>query len=306
MIDHDRLFKELLTVFFVEFLELFFPPVLTYLDTDGIEFLDKEVFTDVTSGEKHEADIVAKVRFRGRDAFFLVHGENQSYDQAEFARRMFHYFARFDEKHRLPIYPIAVFSYDKPYRAEPTAYNVEFPDFTPLNFQFRAIQLNRLDWREFVNKSNPVAAALRAKMKIAPKDRPKVKAQCLRLLVTLKLNPARMQLIWGFVESYLELNPQEEQVFTQEIAAIEPQEKKEATMEFINSFEERGMQEQALRMVQRRLERRFGPIEANIESRLSEMTIRQLEALDEATDEFKSVADITAYLKRTRRAKRGD
>jgi hypothetical protein len=58
MIDHDRLFKELLTTFFVEFLELFFPEVVAYIERDALEFLDKEVFTDVTSGERYEADII--------------------------------------------------------------------------------------------------------------------------------------------------------------------------------------------------------------------------------------------------------
>ena len=51
-INHDRLFKELLTTFFVEFLELFFPSILEYLDTDTITFVDKELFTDVVGGEK--------------------------------------------------------------------------------------------------------------------------------------------------------------------------------------------------------------------------------------------------------------
>ncbi len=50
-IDHDRLFKELISTFFVEFIELFFPQVMDYLDRDSITFLDKEVFTDVTEGE---------------------------------------------------------------------------------------------------------------------------------------------------------------------------------------------------------------------------------------------------------------
>ena len=48
-----------------------------------------------------------------------------------------------------------------------------------------------------------------AKMKIAPQDHPKVKAECLRLLATLSLDPARMQLISGFVDTYLRLNPAE-------------------------------------------------------------------------------------------------
>ncbi len=47
-----------------------------------------------------------------------------------------------------------------------------------------------------------------AKMKIDQCDRPQVKAECLRLLVTLQLDPARMQLIYGFVDTYLNLDPQ--------------------------------------------------------------------------------------------------
>ena len=55
MIDHDRLFKELLSTFFVEFLELFFPDVSEYLERDSLVPMDKELFTDVTSGERYEA-----------------------------------------------------------------------------------------------------------------------------------------------------------------------------------------------------------------------------------------------------------
>jgi predicted transposase/invertase (TIGR01784 family) len=106
-IDHDRLFKELLSTFFVEFIELFFPEVHAELDPASVEFLDKEVFTDVTSGEKHEADLVAKARWHGADWFFLFHVEPQSYQDDPFDRRMFQYFARLYEKFKLPIYPKA-------------------------------------------------------------------------------------------------------------------------------------------------------------------------------------------------------
>lgn len=54
MIDHDRLFRELLITFFVEFLELLFPQVVSYLERQPLEFLDKEIFTDdVTTGEQY-------------------------------------------------------------------------------------------------------------------------------------------------------------------------------------------------------------------------------------------------------------
>jgi hypothetical protein len=117
--DHDRLFKELLTTFFAEFLQLFFPELAGYLDPDSVEFLDKELFTDVTQGERHEADLVTRARFRGQALCFLIHVENQAQPQANFPRRMFGYFARLHEKYDLPVYPIAVFSYDAPQRSEP-------------------------------------------------------------------------------------------------------------------------------------------------------------------------------------------
>ncbi|MFM7905962.1 MAG: flagellar assembly protein H, partial [Microcystis sp.] len=60
VIDHDRLFKELIATFFVEFIQLFFPEIINYLEPNQITFLDKEVFTDVTEGEKYESDLVAQ------------------------------------------------------------------------------------------------------------------------------------------------------------------------------------------------------------------------------------------------------
>ncbi|BAY42247.1 hypothetical protein NIES2111_66430 (plasmid) [Nostoc sp. NIES-2111] len=213
MIDHDRLFKELLSTFFVEFLDLFLPQVVSQIDRDSIQFLPQEVFTDVTSGEKKEIDLLAQVRYQQQETCFLIHVENQSYTETAFAKRMFKYFARLHEKYDLPIYPVVIFSFDEPKRAEPQNYRVTFPDLNVLEFQFAAIQLNRLSWRDFITQPNPVAAALMAKMNIPKEERPQVKAECLRLLTTLKLDPARMQLISGFVDVYLELNAAEEEAF---------------------------------------------------------------------------------------------
>jgi len=94
--DHDRLFKELLSTFFVEFVELFFPEMATYLDARSVTFPDKELFTDVTSGTSREADSVARAEFAGKRpaAFFLVHVEAQARDEADFPARMCRYFFR--------------------------------------------------------------------------------------------------------------------------------------------------------------------------------------------------------------------
>jgi len=68
LMDHDRLFKELLTTFFVEFIELFSRNLGRLPWTRSLEFLDKEGFNRrERTARRHEADIVAKARFLGKD-----------------------------------------------------------------------------------------------------------------------------------------------------------------------------------------------------------------------------------------------
>ena len=302
-IDHDRLFKELISTFFVEFLELFFPEVIAYLDSNSLIFLDKEVFTDVTSGEKHEADLVVKAKFRGKDSFFLINVEPYADNRGEVGRKMFQYFARLFEKHQLPVYPIALFSYSEPLRLEPDVYRVEFPDRTVLEFKYQVVQLNRLYWRDFLERSNPVASALMSKMRIRPEERPKVKAECLRLLATLKLNPAKMQLISGFVDTYLRLNQEEQRVFEEKITEFQPQQK-EGVMEIVTSWMEQGIERgekrEALSLILRQLTRRVGVISPELESQIQELSLTELETLAEDLLDFNSVEDLQQWLVRER------
>ena len=301
--DHDRLFKELLTTFFVEFLELFFPDLVQYLDADSVEFLDKEVFTDVTEGERHEVDLLAKARFRGEPSFFLVHVETQAQPQADFARRMFCYFARLHEEHGRPVYPVALFSYDQPQRAEPDEYRVEFPDLEVLAFRFRVVQLNQLEWRNFVERTNPIAAALIAKMRMEATERPWVKLACLDLLGKLQLDPGRRELISGFVDTYLRLTMKEEQIFQRELSKIEPH-KREQVMEIVTSWMEKGIEqgiEQGAKqgkrsLVVRMLRKRLETLDPQMETRIAELSGEQLEELAEALLDFHVVSDLNNWL----------
>jgi hypothetical protein len=301
MIDHDRLFKELLTTFFVEFIDLFLPEVAAYLDRDHFDFLDKEVFTDVTSGDRHEADLVVKARFRRQEAFFLLHLENQAAPEPQFAKRMFRYFARLHEKHDLPVYPIALFTYDAPQRPEADEYRVAFPDKAVLKFSFTAIQLNRMNWRDFVRRPNPLASALMAKMNIASEDRAKVKLECLRLLATLHLDAAKMQLIAGFVDTYLRLNQDEQREFVREANVLE-QAEKETVMQLTTSWKEEGIVEGLHRgkreFLVRLLRRRFGEIPTALELRIDALDDDRLGEMVDAVLDFASIADAEAWVDR--------
>jgi hypothetical protein len=157
------------------------------------------------------------------------------------------------------------------------------------------IQLNRLAWREYLRQENPVAAALMAKMQIQPQDRPTVKLECLRLLTTLRLDPARMQLISGFIDTYLRLNAQEEQRFQTQLSTLGLVQQEEV-MEIVTSWMEQGRQQEAQSLILRQLNRRIGAVDAQLQAQIRSLSLSQLETLGEALLDFTTTADLITWL----------
>ena len=182
---------------------------------------------------------------------------------------------------------------------EPTAYRVMFGDWVILEFQYRVIQLNRLRWRDFVRRLNPIASALMAKMAITPADRPRVKLECLRLLATLRLDPARIRLISGFIDTYLQLNAHEAAQFQTALVQAQLQEQ-EVVMEIVTSWMREGIQqgkhEEALALVLRLLRRRVGPLDAADEAQIRRLSLEALEELGEALLDFTQMAEVVTWL----------
>ena len=302
-INHDRLFKELITTFFIEFLELFFPAILNYLDRNYLEFLDKEVFPEIPLKESLETDIVVKTKFQGKDAFFLVHIENQAQNKPGFDKRMFRYFCLLSGKHDLPVYPIALLSFDSPRTLQPKNYRVKFPNKMVMKFNYDVVQLNQLNWRNFLRHRNPVAAALMAKMNIAKQDRPQVKLECLRLLATLRLDPARMQLISGFVDTYLRLNAEEKVRLNSQINTLQSNEKEEV-MEIVTSWMEEGIErgiergiiQGELKLIMRIINKKIGEIAPKLLERIRQLSEPKLGDLSEALLDFSNEENLEAWL----------
>jgi hypothetical protein len=301
--DHDRLFKQLLTTFFVEFVELFLPELSAYLARETIQFIDKEVFTDLTAGERHEVDLLVKAKFNQSDAFFLIHVENQASAEDAFAKRMFRYFARLHEKYDLPVYPVALLSFDSPQRPEPSAYRIRFGDLTVLDFSFRVIQLNRLNWRDYLRRPNPVAAALMTKMRIPAEDRPKVKLEFLRMLATLRLDGARSSLLREFMTRYLRLTSEENARYNSEYERLDPAEKR-SIVEVIDEWDaagiakglEKGVRQGMARGAIHQLAHRFGQISSSLADRIASLPEETLDDLMVAILDFQSMRDAEDWL----------
>lgn len=67
MIDHDQLFKRLIGTFFEEFMLLFLPEASEAIDFSEVTFLQQEIFTDLTEGERKIIDLLVKTKLHGED-----------------------------------------------------------------------------------------------------------------------------------------------------------------------------------------------------------------------------------------------
>ncbi len=146
---------------------------------------------------------------------------------------------------------------------------------------------------------NPVANALMAKMKMKQQERPIVKLECLKQMARLRLNPAQTRMISGFIDSYLRLEGQEEEVFQAELDRIDPSEK-EGVMEVVTSWMEKGIEqgieqgrrEEGRSLILRQLNRRVGSLSQVVQAKVEALSLEQLEILGEALLDFTSLADL--------------
>lgn len=301
-IDHDRLFKELLETFFAEFVELFFPEAYEAMDLKYMKFLQQEIFTDVTRGDKHRVDILVETRLKNETGIVVVHVENQAQAQSDFAERMFVYFSRLYQEHRCRILPIAVFSYPEQ-RDEPDTFKLEFPFMPVLEFHFLTLQLKKYNWRDYIQSNNPVAAALLSKMGYQKKERVQVKLEFLRMLVNMELDLARMTLLTGFFETYLRLNETEERKLEEEMGKMDEKEVSKM-IELTTSWEEKGrtkgkiegkIEGQAI-IVLRLLKKKFNEIPLPIENKVRMLSEDKLQQLAEAIFDLETIEDLKIFL----------
>ncbi|MCT1905405.1 Rpn family recombination-promoting nuclease/putative transposase [Oceanobacillus sojae] len=238
---HDRLTKKLIQEFFEEFIEAFFPNLHPHIDFSKVTFLEQEVYLDYINGRKKEIDVLAEVKLNHQDKILHIHTEAQSTREADFPERMFLYFSYLYAKHRKPIQPIAVLSYNRK-KDEPTQFKIDSPTQEVLQFNFLQLHLKKKNWREYIQSDNPAVAALLSQMGYEEHERVQVKIEFLRMITRMKINPAKMEFLYGFFETYLKLNKEEEAQMMEEIENL-PEEEKEMVLHLPNSYFEKGLEE---------------------------------------------------------------
>ncbi|WP_339235743.1 hypothetical protein [Oceanobacillus sp. FSL W7-1281] len=125
---------------------------------------------------------------------------------------------------------------------EPTQFKVDTPTQEVLQFNFLQLQLRKKSWKEYIQSDNPVAAALFSQMGYEEHERVQVKLEFLRMITRMKINPAQMEFLYGYFETYLKLNKEEEEQMMEKMENL-PEEERELVMQLPNSYFERGKQE---------------------------------------------------------------
>ncbi|MFP4032437.1 MAG: hypothetical protein ACLFRG_17715 [Desulfococcaceae bacterium] len=249
--DHDSPWKEVLELYFPEFIAFFSPEAHREIDwSRGYEFLDKElqqITRDAETGRRY-VDKLARVWLKnGAEEWALIHSDIQMFRETDFDERMYIYHFRLYDRYRRHAASFAVIGGEGRWRPglfERKLWNCE------TRFRFPVVRL--LDFEDDLealrNSDNPFATVVLAYLhtRRTKGDNPGRRREKMALIRHLhEKNYSRQDIInlFRFIDWSMRLPQPEEQAFWRELAEYE----EEKRMPYITSVEkigyQRGMEE---------------------------------------------------------------
>jgi hypothetical protein len=311
MHDHDQCFKELIREFFGDFLQLFFADWAARLDTDKVEWLDKEVFPDPPDGARRVLDLVAKLPTREavpgqhpgepQQWLALVHIEIESPDTATLVRwRMHRSYTSLRERHGMPVLPIALFLKVGLNGIGVDVYEEHFWELRPIRFEFLYVGLPALDALQYVNGDNWLGVALAALMRIPPDEVANLGALALAKLVEAPLREQQRFLLGECVQAYLPLDEVQRRKYDEllssgQFGGVQAMNTTWYEKGWIKGEEvgvQQGVQLGVLQTLQAMLEDDFGPLPQNALQRLHTMNQDELMELRKKIRKAESLREL--------------
>ena len=148
--------------------------------------------------------------------------------------------------------------------------------------------------RKFLGSENPLAFALMAKMKYNQSQRVKLKADFLRWILGVPINPAKQSILLEFIETYMTLTRTEESKFSS-LVSREPEYLEVEKM--ITTFEKRGMEKGQIEGKRESLllllERRFQELDDSVKKKIQRIrSAKRLNSLMLEVLEAESIGDL--------------
>jgi len=303
-LDTDSPWKEILEVYFPQFVYFFTPDVYQEIDWDkGYEFLDKEfqkIFPQSITGRRYVDKLVKVFRKDGTEAFVIIHIEVQGDRVVNFPKRMFVYNYRLIDSYDTKIFSLAVLTDNNP-NWRPNKFEQEIWG-CKISLEFPIVKL--LDykdkWEELEQNTNPFAVVVMAHLKTletANDDQKRLewKLSLSKMLYEKGYSENDVRNLFKFIDWLLMLPKGLNKVFKEEIAKHEEKKK----MPYVTSIErlakEEGIQEgiqegidkgellEKQKVLRKLLSRKFG-----LTDQESDIISNQQnpELLDNALDEF--------------------
>jgi hypothetical protein len=279
--DHDQRFK-VLREFFPEFLRLFYPDLARRLDLPRAEWLMQEHFRDPPAGQRALLDLVAKVPVQepltGERAgpALLVHLEVEAGDTAApLRRRMRDYGRDLEERHGMPVLPIAIYLKVARRGLGRDHYRAGVWEFPVDEYHFWYVGLPGLDGETYAAGDQWLGVALSALMRVPRDRRVALTAEVLDRLVRCPESSWRRYLLCELVQAYVPLSPEQRVNLDQLLMTERYQEVKAVG----KTWTEMGREQGQRRLVERQLEKRFGPLTAAARQRLEQWPVERLEDL---------------------------
>ena len=275
--SHDQLVKEILRVFFADFLSLVLPGVARRLRLGKQDFLDKELFTDWPRGKRREVDLLARVPVRGTGKSpVLVHVEIETRVRAGMDLRMWGYYMQILLRHRLPVLPIIFVLRGGPAGVRREMRKEGFTGLYIAGFRYYAFGLSRCQAEDYLARPEPLAWALAALMRRGRLSRAELKMACLRRIATADLPSNQSFLLVNFVETYLQLTGRQAEEFDCLRQQAENQEVVAVRMTWAEQIEAQGLKKGLEQGLERGLEK---GLERGLEAGRKEGRAEGIEAL---------------------------
>ncbi len=224
--DYDRLWKEIITELFEEFLLFFSPDLYEQVDfsTSPIS-LEQELhkISPKAKSKNRRSDKLINVRLKnGEEQWVLVHIEIQGTSDEDFPKRMFQYFYRVLDRYDQQLYTIALYT-DEREAFKPNCYDYSFFG-TTLIYTFNTYKILEQEEEELLHSHNPFALAVLAglyMLKSRKQDQKYYKAKLFKLLLTDKKIPkGKIRPLLIFIDHLIELPEKDTEQLVQEISPL--------------------------------------------------------------------------------------
>ncbi|MCC5670337.1 cytosolic protein [Nostoc sp. CHAB 5784] len=261
--EYDSPWKQILQLYFEEFMLFFFPQVHGEIDwTRQPEFLDKELEQVVRDAElgSRLADKLVKIYLKdGSETWVLIHVEIQSQEESNFGRRMYTYNYRIYDRYKRPVVSLAVLG-DERANWRPNQFGYELFGCS-VNFQFPVIKLIDYQQRqsELEASRNPFATVVMAHLAALETRNDRLQRKQSKLALVRRLYNQGFERqdilnLLAFIDWMLTLPLDLEREFLFEVEQLESEQR----MQYVTSFERSGIRQGLLEGIKLGLKLKFG------------------------------------------------